>query len=319
MPLRLFTALILVFAPPLFAQESESRLKMDELHDDSPGDDVDEIITNAKLRANSGSKSLWSIASVLNYNGGTLNRPLSAERPNISGATGTTDWALMEGQVSGKYTLNSKESLLAGVGVRWIMPLEKSLPARYSGERLDADNPYVMYQRVFRWADFQSVFHVQPMYFTNANLVNLGYVGAVYFEHDNVMDIGDTGLSLGFAIWGEIAVFNKSGSVGDPGTESFVADVREEQSDYQFGIDPTLEYAFSDRFNFRWSVSLANFAHLRSESRGTTFHVDQIVHSMGIGIAVTRDIFLYPNVQFLPEKLSADRTNVALNSNINLF
>jgi hypothetical protein len=39
---------------------------------------------------------------------------------------------------------------------------------------------------------------------------------------------------------------------------------------------------------------------------------------MGIGYSVTRDIYLYPNLQFAPEQISAQHTNVAINATINL-
>jgi hypothetical protein len=41
--------------------------------------------------------------------------------------------------------------------------------------------------------------------------------------------------------------------------------------------------------------------------------------STGIGFSITRDIFLYPNIQFNPEDIRADRTNLGLSANINLF
>ena len=37
------------------------------------------------------------------------------------------------------------------------------------------------------------------------------------------------------------------------------------------------------------------------------------------GVKVTRDIFLYPNVQFVPDQLRSKQTNVALSTNINMF
>ena len=41
--------------------------------------------------------------------------------------------------------------------------------------------------------------------------------------------------------------------------------------------------------------------------------------SMGIGMAVTRDIYLYPNVQFLPLDMRSDLTNVGMSANISFF
>ena len=50
------------------------------------GPDADEIITNKKMRAESGSKSKWSIGSALSYSGGTIETPLNEKRPEIGRA-----------------------------------------------------------------------------------------------------------------------------------------------------------------------------------------------------------------------------------------
>jgi hypothetical protein len=46
---------------------------------------------------------------------------------------------------------------------------------------------------------------------------------------------------------------------------------------------------------------------------------DAYTESVGIGCSVTRDIFLYPNIQFTPGNISANLTNVGLTATINLF
>jgi hypothetical protein len=46
---------------------------------------------------------------------------------------------------------------------------------------------------------------------------------------------------------------------------------------------------------------------------------DQIYQSVGVGVSVTRDIFLYPNIQFLPNQIMASETNVGLTATVNVF
>jgi hypothetical protein len=38
-----------------------------------------------------------------------------------------------------------------------------------------------------------------------------------------------------------------------------------------------------------------------------------------VGYSVTRDIFLYPNIQFLPNQVASDMTNVGIQATINVF
>ena len=62
-----------------------------------------------------------------------------------------------------------------------------------------------------------------------------------------------------------------------------------------------------------------SYEHIVAESRALTFHQDTLTQSLGIGIKVIRDVFLYPNVTFIPYDIRSDRTNVGLSANINLF
>src|SRR2546421_684249 len=96
------------FCSPGTAQESESRIKLDELKERSHHDfdeDVDDIITNHQLRAESGSKSRWSLASTLTYEGGSLETPLAEDRPNIGNSLATNPKSLLEGSLSVKMNL----------------------------------------------------------------------------------------------------------------------------------------------------------------------------------------------------------------------
>lgn len=298
----------------VWAQES-SKIKIDEVKEDrnsTPGEDVDDVITNNLLRAESGSKSRWSLASALTYNGGSLESPLAEDRPNIAKSTGTIDKSLLDGQVSVKYNLNTRNSFLLGVGLRWIAPLTSHGPRNYEGDRFDADNPYLTYQYLYKWSGIQSVLQIQALAFTNANLVREGYVGQLQFDQENMYEIGSSGLSIGASTWAALQSFNKTGAVGD------LEDVRTDQSDYSFGIEPCLEYSLTDNINLRTVTSLWVFEHTRDRAPGN-FIQDKVYQSLGLGFSITRDIYIFPNVQFLPDDIRFDRTNVAINTNINVF
>ena len=278
----------------------------------TPTDDVDEVITNKLLRAESGSKSKWSIASTLNYNGGSVQKPLDEDRPNIGRTTGTLNKADLDGQISGKYALNSRNSLMAGVGARWIAPFSSNGPHDYEGTRFDAYNPYLTYQYVYKAGGIQSVLTFTGTGFTEANLLAEGYVGQLLIDQESMAEIGSTGLSIGFSAWFQGQSFNKTGPAAG------YDDVREDQSDYAFGVYPELEYAINDRFSLRTILGLWSYEHKRNEPAFNTYYWDKVYVSAGVGISITRDIFLYPNVQFLPDNNRADLTNVSLQANVNL-
>lgn len=291
-------------------ESSESKVKIEDVKPDASvrtGEDVDAIITNKKMRAESGSKSRYSIASQLYYYGGSIEKPLAEERPNIGAAYGTTDVAQLTGQISAKYNVDTTHSIMAGVGVRYITPLQgTSLPDKtiYDGDKIDADNPYLLGQYVYKAKGVQNVLTLMPRVYTNSNLVGTQhYLADVTMAQTSVYEIGTSGVSFG--LYGLVQGISYSQNTGD-------------QNDFSFGLDPFVEYQLTDKVNLRTVFNLWNYDHIRAQNWATYSH-ENLLQSLGVGIAVTRDIFLYPNLQFVLDDIRADRTNVALNTAINLF
>lgn len=316
--MRRFWGFLLVLATvPGFAHAEGSSSAtinaVSESTNSKPGEDVDELITNKLLRAESGSKSKWSIASTMTYNGGSVERPLAEDRPNITATTGTLKKADLEGQISGKYNFNTRNSVMAGAGVRWIAPLSASGPHDYDGTTFDAYNPYLTYQYLYKFRGLQAVLTFTGTGFTEANLVDEGYVGQFLVDQESMYQVGETGLSIGTSMWLQGQSFNKSGPAAG------YDDVREDQSDFAFGLFPELEYEITDKVNFRMIAGLWSYEHKRSEPSFNTYFWDKVYISAGLGLSVTRDIYLYPNIQFLPDDNRAALTNVSLQANVNLF
>jgi hypothetical protein len=280
-------------------------------------DAVDDLITNNNLRAYSGSVSRWSIASQFNYNGGTISSPLSQDRPDISGASGTTTKSDLDGSISAKFNINAKNSLLAGFGVRWIAPLSGG-PSNYDGSTYDAMNPYITYQYIYKWFGIQSVLQTQFMQWTQSDQTALGYGQQINIDQENMYDIGKTNISVGASVAVQYQWFNKTGSYGDPNSDNYVADLGTVQSQYLFTIAPEIEYQLTEKVNLRTLISLWTYEHYVSAPNFSFVH-DTIYQSIGVGYSVTRDIFLYPNIQFLPGQLEASETNIGLTATVNLF
>ncbi len=280
---------------------------------------VDDLLTNNRLRAISGSVSRWSIASQLNYNGGSVLDPLSQDRPNIAAASATTIKSGMEGSVSVKYGLSSQNSLLAGIGTRWIAPFQSGTVTHYKGTTFDIMNPYLTFQHVYRWSGIQSILQFMGMQWTQSDQTALGYSRLISVSQENLYAIGKTGLSLGIYGFLQYQFFNKSGSYGNPSDQNYIADLASVQSQYAFGISPYLEYQISKALNFRTVVGLLTYEHYASYESPFRFFHNTVYQSMGLGIAIARDVFLYPNIQFLPGHLTAALTNVGLSATINFF
>lgn len=296
---------------------SETKAKMQDVKPSKleQQQDTDEIITNKKLRAETGSKSKYSISAGLGYNGGSIEKPGDRIRPNIRGAAGTTALASLAGSIEGKYRMSSQSSIGVGGSFRVLTPFQDDITkdkvkrGDRSIQRSNVQDPYVSYTYLYRGPmDTQAVTSVGANATTTDFDRNvLGQMGSASVSQTMIKDLGPSGLSLGLALELSYSMFDK-----------FTPEAKADSSDYFVGVYPFLEYGLNDTFNLRTVTGLWQYEHVRSED-AMTFNRNQIYQSFGLGISVTRDIFLYPNVQFLPEDIRADRTNVALSANINVF
>ena len=288
--MKIFIALL--FSLNAFAQEGET----------------DDIITNIKMRTESGSKSKYSMAFALGYNTGSLEKPFSEKRPNLSGAAGSTEFTSLTGSVSGKYTVDAQRSFFGGVGVRWITPLESGKPVGYRGQKVDADNPYVRYQYLYRWLGVQASLGFTQTMYTASDLLKNGYVTQSGLQQYNAFDFGGSAFTVGFIPYLNIGFFDKN-----------TAAAKATQSDYAFGMTPFLEYRVNDWINVRTDSNPLSFEHLRSNQDAHTYKRQRVIQTLSVGFAVTRDVYISPGVLWIIEDPRNDRTTTWVSTNFNIF
>lgn len=307
-------AVTAAFSLTAFAATGDSSLKIkaDEVKEESnkpEGQDIDTIITNPKLRAETGSKSRYSLSTSLGYAGGSLHDTLGEKRPNITGATGSTDFPALNGSVSAKYNINTTNSIFGGIGVRWVAPLAGTeTPKGYNGNRVDADNPYFIYQYVYNMAGLQSSVQLRQTFITTSDLRNRGFVTSWGLGQNSVYEIGTSGISVGFNTYVGLGYFDKH-------TE----ELKGGQSDYSWAFSPAIEYRLSDKLNLRADTNLFVYEHIRSQRNAWTFRRQDVSQNFGIGYAVARDIYVSPGVSFVLGNLRADRTTWSLGATVNMF
>ena len=256
-------------------------------------EDIDQEITNAHLRASTGAKSLLSLQSTFNYNGSSIDHPLASQRPALSPGTIENDPAKLSGLISAKYRMTDHDNLNLGVGVGWLTPT-------YQGQKGQVEDPYATYSRVFKAGNVQNVFNVGFTYYTAQSTVASGNIGESDIDHTFLVGVGKTKLQLGIDIaW----------------TRDFYQTGRNGIQD-ELAAFPFVEYEFSDRYSFR--TVYRGLTYFNQTSSTDTFVRDAVTQSMGIGISVARDIYLYPNIQWVWTDIRSDKTNIALSANINL-
>jgi hypothetical protein len=303
------------------AAASEASLKQ---ADEKKSDEADQIITNRRFRASTGSLSKWSFNSSWNYNAGSIERPFDATRPNITAASDVALLQNLSGDVGINYRFSQKDRLSLRTGLQMAAPFHSTVDTNdpvvkeefenNQGE-LDIQNPSVSFSRIFKVLGVQNVLSAGAGIYTQGALTDRGYQYFASTSLNTLYDFGKTGASAGLLLTYDRNIFNKDTTLNSRGTE---VSLLEGQAEQVFGVYPQAEYEINDTFNIRTILRAWVYEDRRSRKFGD-FIQRELTQSVGLGISVTRDIFLYPNVQFAPDNLRADKTNIGLSANINLF
>lgn len=277
---------------------------------ESQQDISDELITNRMARAQQvGSLSRFSFTAFVRYDGGTVKEPWSDVRPNISEAAFMPQAPQLSGSFGGRYRLTDQMNLSAQVGYFARRPFHSDPRSPNIRDRSSLQDPFVTYSYVSRILGMQSISTASTTLYTDNLARDVGYQYAWSLDQTLIQDFGGSPLSVG--VYGYVggATFDKTFTAG--------SDEAGQQADYNFGVIPFVEFVFNDTFNFRTVVNAFNYQHARNTPM-TDWVRNAYTQSTGIGISLTRDIFLYPNVQFAPFNANVDRTNVGIQASINI-
>lgn len=286
--------------------------------------DIDSEITDARMRATLGSKSKFSFKSSLSYSGGSINDPLSPVRPNYRASATIEAMTSLSGDIGFNYRITDKDNLSFGTGITVIDPLHGDLTksaddprdgAGGSMDRYQISTPYLSWSRGYRALDTQMISSVTYSHATDSDSVNKTKVfGSVSLSQTILANFGKskwtggTSITLGKNIY--------SGDITDEKLMARMAAGTYKRSDFTWGLFPFMQYSFTDKYSFRTVFGYFQFTRYEGDNDNIQLEPYQ---SVGLGISITRDIYLYPNVQFTPRDVRSDRTNVALSANLNLF
>lgn len=277
-------------------------------------DKADELITNRRFRASNGSLSKFSLNTSMTYNAGSIEKPLAADRPNISNAGDTTSIAGISGTLNGSYRLNTLNRINLGAGLQMLAPFNNSIDTsdqRAESEfdenrgKMDVSNPYVSYTHMNKLFGVQTVFTGGIKQFTASNLRDAGYQNSADLTINTMYNPKGSAFSFGV-----LGVYSKYFFDNDD------SNLAQFQNDVVWGFLPQAEYVINDTFNIRTIVRSNWYQNNRADS---DFSQRPVTQSLGVGISVSRNVFLYPNIQFVYEDLQAANTNIGFTANINMF
>jgi hypothetical protein len=281
---------------------------------DSSTDEADQTITNRRLRASEGSLSKWSISTFWNYSGGSLADPTDPERPNIVNGGNVQTLQALSGEVGVKYRLTKLDSLTFSTGLFMTTPFHSTIddnsPLKDSfdknSQKLNVQDPFLKYSHLDKILGIQSISTVQGKFITNNQLGDtLRFRSELLLSQNFMKDVGQTGFSYGAAFMGYFYDFRDSVN-------------RDGLTERLLGIYPQAEYVINDTFNLRTVFGWQVYEQVRGQP-SDTYTKRKVYQSVGLGVSVTRDLFFYPNIQFIPSNLRDDVTNIALQMNWNIF
>jgi len=293
------------------ANQSTSKIQ-DLQQKDQQMKDTDEEITNAKLRASVGSKSRVSLRSSVTYSGGTVQKAFSEFRPNITAGNASETVADLSMNLAMRIRTTDTQSLNLGAGVRVNTPFHRTTEGvlNENGNRQSSINsPYVEYNFAGKLAGIQNYLQLSYTKTTTDFLTKtVRMTDYVAVSHQGIAEVGNFSLGLASSLY----KFNYENS----SNTYFAGGENNDRSDMESCLSPFAEYAFNDKYSAR---TVANWFCFTKNKADNSFRQEVPQSSIGIGIAIARDFYLYPNVQFIPQDIRPERTNVGVTANINIF
>jgi hypothetical protein len=288
--------------------------------------DIDEEITNARLRAESGSKSKFSLSTSLSYTGGSLAKPFDADRPNLSGEPGNQIKTSADLGLDARYRWSKNDSMTVGTSFSAYTPFQGDT-SHGQEKQTNVGDPTIAYYRAGKIGTlFQTNGYLGVGFGTSQESLeikrtaDLGVSYTFLHSFQNGITLG-TSVAYGFTFYGDEAGRN-------PGiSEKYIDAVQERFGGYggdnrvlwSLGVYPTAEYSFNDTFSVRTVFGYFNWKHIYGDNNDFRMLKSYAYQSIGVGISVTRDVYIYPNVQFIPDNIRDDFTNVKVSATINLF
>lgn len=291
--------------------ESSARIEVMQKKDEQMKD-IDDEITNQRLRATLGSKSKWSVRTASAFQGGSIKKPVDQNRPNYRGAVATSTATYFNTDIAVKRRLGDIDSLNFGTGLLLYKPFHRTVDeATNSGSsdrNLTVSNPYLEYNLAYKLGALQASSSLTYTHSVNKfDVSEVKTTGAFDISQTFIGEV-NTRLSLGAVLSIVKTLYRGSSDFDGQGN----AKVNLEPAIYPFA-----EYAFNDKYSFRTVFGYFQFQEFMTD-KGQYQQLTPY-QSMGIGISINRDFYLYPNVQFTPKDIAADRTNIGLSANINMF
>ena len=281
------------------SSESQSTTPLKEVLSNKKFQETNEV-TDAKLKAEAGSLSRYSMKGNLSYYGPTIGDLSAKDQPNPDGSRGTYETAL-SGTVGIRYRLDSTSSVSGGTGLKVIHPL-------HGAERTDVQTPFLSYDVTSRTAagiQMRNSFGLS--YVTIPTYVEVGEVASASYDISSVYNLGDSRFAVGLDGNVSYFIYNRSYQKSDRGA-----------SRGSVAIYPTLKYSINDQWGFATSTSI-NWLAPRDRSNETVLLPRTVTQRVGISYGYSRTIYVYPYLTVFPTRMAWDTTTMNISTTFSIL
>ncbi|MCK6599971.1 MAG: hypothetical protein L6Q37_16520, partial [Bdellovibrionaceae bacterium] len=154
--------------------------------------DIDEEITNARLRASTGSKSKFSIQTEFGYSGGSVGSPIGKTRPKLDAGPIVPDYTAAYGSISGKYRINERNNINLGSGIGLTTP-------GFEGQRSELQDPYLSFSHLIAINGYQNVLLAQITAHSSKSNLDAKNEYGIDFTHTILTNIGKSKWQAGLS------------------------------------------------------------------------------------------------------------------------
>lgn len=250
----------------------------------------DKNITDAKIKADAGSLSRYSLKFSLTYFGPPVGDVTNKKQPNPDGSIGSFDTAL-QGAVSGRFRLNKQSAISLGTGIGARTPF-------HGTERFDVKNPFVGIDRTGRLGDFQVRNQISFEGATVPEYREVGQWGCLDYKGSVVYNFGTTPFAAGVDTSINYFLYERDYETRDRSAGR-----------YTVAFYPEVKYNFSDKMNLYTSVAV-KFLNPRARESEFDMLNRTLTQRLGLGYAFSRDIYFAPNLNWYPENANLDSTTL---------
>lgn len=303
MTTKLFLAALTTLSVQAFAQTStttatapaqSSTLKVGEVLQNKKFED-DKSITDTKLKAEGGSLSRYSLKVSLNFSGPPIGDISNKNQPNPEGNIGNSATSL-GGSISARYRLDNKSALSTGTGVSALAPF-------HGVERVDTRNPFLRYDRTNRLGDVQLRNSFDVAYNSSPDYKKVGQTSSAGYDNSIVYNLGSSGFAVGLDSSVSLFIYDRGWEPKDTA----------KASRYYLGFYPQVKYNFSDKTNIYNSFAIG-FTNSRAETSESALQRKLLTGRLGMGIAITKDIYFAPFLNYYPENLRTENTTLSFST-----